>query len=101
LLILGGHFRGVPWLVHRPTYLFFYWWAAASARVDGQVQKGMNSIIILGAWSIWKYRNRCVFDGAPPEVSCVVSAIKEELHQWTIAGARGVSYLLALGAHVV
>jgi len=30
LLILGGHFRGVPWLVHRPTYLFFF--------IGGQLQ---------------------------------------------------------------
>jgi hypothetical protein len=74
---------------------FFDWWAAASSRVDGQVQKGLNSIIILAAWSIWKHRNRCVFDGATPDVSCVVSVCKEELHQWSLAGARGVSYLLA------
>jgi hypothetical protein len=53
------------------TDLFFSdWSAAASARVDGQVQKGFNSIIILGAWSIWKHWNRCVFNGAPPDVSC-------------------------------
>jgi hypothetical protein len=74
---------------------FFDWWAAASSRVDGQVQKGLNSIIILAAWSIWKHRNRCVFDGATPDVSYVVSDCKEELHQWSLARARGVPYLLA------
>ena len=31
----------------------------------------------------------------------IFSAINEELHQWSIAGARGVSYLLTLGAHVI
>jgi hypothetical protein len=84
------------------TDLFFSdWSAAASARVDGQVQKGFNSIIILGAWSIWKHWNRCVFNGAPPDVSCVVSVIEEELHQWSIAEARGVSHLLAIGSQAV
>ena len=26
-------------------------------------QKGLNSIIILGAWSMWNHRSCCVFDG--------------------------------------
>jgi len=43
----------------------------------------------------WKHRIRCIFDGVTPDVSCVVSEIKEELHQWSLTGARGVSHLLA------
>jgi len=74
---------------------FFDWWEAAISRVDSQVQKGFNTIIILVAWSIWKHRNRCIFDGVVPDVSCVVSVCKEELRQWSLAGAREVSYLLA------
>jgi len=40
-------------------------------------------------------RNGCVFDGVMPNVSCVVPTIIEELYQWSFAGARGVSHLLA------
>jgi len=80
---------------------FFDWWMAASTRVDGLVKKGFDSILILGAWTIWKHRNRCVFDGITPDVSCVVSVIKEDLRQWSFAGARGVSHVLALGNQVV
>ena len=41
--------------------LFFVdWWDEASSRLSGQVQKGFNSIIILGAWLIWKHRNYCL-----------------------------------------
>jgi hypothetical protein len=80
---------------------FFEWWMAASSRVDGLVRKGLDSILVLGAWTIWKHRNRCVFDGLSPNVSCVVSVIKEELHHWSFAGARGVPHLLALGPLVV
>ena len=59
-------------------------------KVDGLVKKGLDSIIILGAWTIWKHRN----------ISCIILGIKEELHQWSFAGARGVSHLLALRSHV-
>jgi hypothetical protein len=74
---------------------------AASTRVDGLVKKGFDSILILGAWTIWKHCNRCVFDEITPDVSCVVLVIKEDLHQWSFAGARGVSHVLALGSQVI
>ena len=66
---------------------FILWWTAASSGVEGQVQKRLNSIIILAAWSIWKHRNAYVFDGVRPNVSYVVSAIIEELYQWPFVGA--------------
>ena len=47
---------------------FVDWWAKSNERVDGQVEKGLNSIIILGAWAIWNLRNRCVFDGISPSL---------------------------------
>jgi len=54
------------------------------------------SIIILGAWLIWKHRKYCVFDGRIPNLTWVILAFREEAQQWSVAGARGVSYLLAL-----
>lgn len=44
-------------------HCFMDWWAGASSKVSEEVKKGVNSIIILGAWLIWKHRNVCVFDG--------------------------------------
>jgi len=78
--------------------IFEDWWASTSNKVSGQVQKGVNSIIILGSWSLWNHRNRCVFDGISPNSSSVIRIIKEEMQQWSFAGARGVSHLLALAA---
>jgi len=78
------------------TVSFDEWWETTSNRVEGQVQQGLNSIIILGAWSIWNHRNRCVFDGISPNLNGVLSAVEEEMHLWSWAGARGVSHLLAL-----
>jgi len=75
---------------------FVEWWNGASSRLSGQVKKGFNSIIILGAWSVWKHRNHCIFDGGAPALPWVISEFKEEAQCWSVAGARGVSHLLAL-----
>ena len=69
-------------------------------KVTGQVKKGLNYIIILGAWTIWIHHNHCVFDGGTPNSATVVSAFKEEVRQWALAGARGVPHLLALASPV-
>ena len=76
--------------------VFDDWWENLSNKLSGQVQKGVNSLVILGAWNLWNHRNRCVFDGAVPNLNSLLSATREDLHQWSIAGARGVSFLLAL-----
>jgi hypothetical protein len=36
---------------------FIDWWACTNDSVDNQVLQSMNSIIILGAWSLWNHRN--------------------------------------------
>ena len=64
-----------------------------------QQKKGKSwyySLIILGAWSIWNHRNRCVFDGIQPSLNRVLAVVKDELHLWSLAGAQGVSHLLVL-----
>ena len=35
-------------------------WEQASETVSGLTRKGLDSLIILGAWLIWKHRNRCL-----------------------------------------
>ena len=71
------------------------WWAGASNRFYGQVKKRVNSIIILGAWLVWKHRNYCVFDGGSPDLSRVIFAFREAAQQWSVAAGQGVSYLRA------
>jgi hypothetical protein len=68
----------------------------ASNRVESQAKEGLNSIIILGAWSIWIHQNWCVFDGIPSNLNGVLSVLIEEMHLWSVARARGVSHLLVL-----
>ena len=45
--------------------VFQEWWRLALTRVSEQQQKGFNSLVILVAWWLWKYRNACVFDRTP------------------------------------
>jgi hypothetical protein len=49
--------------------------------------KGLNSAIILGAWTLWKLCNACVFEGAQPQVQAAVHDYLEERHLWCSAGA--------------
>lgn len=44
---------------------FLDWWRKASSSLLLLMQKGLNSIVILGAWTLWRHRNGCLFDGTP------------------------------------
>jgi hypothetical protein len=56
--------------------------------------KGLNSLVILLAWTLWKHRKRCVFDGVTPPVSIVLHEASEQAHLWTLAGAKALRELL-------
>jgi hypothetical protein len=88
---------GLHSLAPQPTDLVFDdWWEKATATTSGMSKKGLNSLIILGAWAIWNHRNRCVFDHARPSMVEVLTCVGEERRLWMMAGARGLSYLTAL-----
>ena len=72
------------------------WWADASVSANGEARQGLNSIIILGAWSLWTHRNRCVFDSTSPSLRSILATTGDELKLWVLAGARGIGRLLAL-----
>jgi hypothetical protein len=53
------------------------------------------TLVILGAWTLWKHQNRCVFDGATPSMVGSLTQTEEERKVWELAGARGITYLTA------
>jgi hypothetical protein len=74
------------------------WWEEASMTLNGpsdkKLSKGLNSLIILGAWAIWIHRNGCVFNGEQPSSSKVINWVRDESHLWCRAGAPGLSNIL-------
>jgi hypothetical protein len=61
----------------------------------GRTKKGLNSVIILVALTIWNHRNGCVFDGRRPDLNGLLTSVLEEAHMWELAGAQGLAHILA------
>jgi hypothetical protein len=73
---------------------FLEWWRKIEELALGLVRKGLNSFIILGAWTLWKHRNRCVFDGVAPSLAACLTQADEERRMWELAGAKGISFFM-------
>jgi hypothetical protein len=87
---------GLHSLAPQPTELIFdEWWEKAHITTSGLTKKCLDSLTILGAWMIWNHRNRCVFDGANPNMGETLALLGEERRLWMMARARGLSYLMA------
>jgi len=67
---------------------FAEWWRKVLKKVKKEYKKGVNSLIILGAWMIWKHRNACVFEGMAPSVDSIMRDLKDEHSLWYLAGAK-------------
>jgi hypothetical protein len=67
---------------------FADWWRKTMRRVSKEHRKGVNSLIILGAWIIWKHRNACVFEGASPSISMIWSELKTSTASGAWLGRR-------------
>jgi hypothetical protein len=57
------------------------------------MRKGFNSLVILGVWTIWKHRNRCVFDECNPRLVTTLRVAKEEAVLWSLTGAKALPFL--------
>ena len=87
---------GLAQLSPQPGVISFdEWWRGAVMLVNGEVKKGLNSLIILGAWSLWRHRNDCVFEGLSPSLATVLTMAGDALNKWSMAGARGLCLLSA------
>jgi hypothetical protein len=69
------------------------WWRRMNDLSLDPRKKGLNSMIVLGAWILWKHRNRFVFDGDAPSMAAALRQAHEERRTWEMAGARGISVL--------
>jgi len=78
---------------NRRTVSMADWWLKAWRKVPKQHKKGFNSLVMLGAWILWKHRNACVFDGSAPCLQVAQQAYRDEFHLWQVAGAKGLRAL--------
>jgi hypothetical protein len=69
---------------------FTEWWKHVECHVPKSTRKGLNSVIILGAWCIWLYRNKVVFDGDSPSLRRIQRSFLDESVCWVMAGAKGL-----------
>ncbi|GJN27459.1 hypothetical protein PR202_gb15487 [Eleusine coracana subsp. coracana] len=74
--------------------------AKASNAVGEVTQSGLNSLIVLGAWTLWRQRNACVFNAAPPSLTTALVMAGDEANLWCLAGAKGLSFITGLGHDV-
>jgi len=77
----------------REAISFASWWRKSWKKVQKHAKKGFNSLVILGAWILWKHRNSCVFDGSAPSIQTALQALKDEAHLWIAGGAKGLASL--------
>lgn len=77
---------------------FAVWWRRAEKRIQKLYMKGFNSLCILGAWTLWKHRNACIFDGASPNIPRALQDFKTESYLWQSSSAKGLTALNLDGA---
>lgn len=76
---------------------FYSWWQQSGSRLNTDAQRGFNTLVVLGAWTIWKMRNDAVFNRVAPRVDRALLRAREEAELWMLAGAKGLCALVASG----
>ncbi|GJN41123.1 hypothetical protein PR202_gn00453 [Eleusine coracana subsp. coracana] len=68
-----------------------------STQRTGDLQKALNLTVVLGVWTLWRYRNDCVFNGRSPNIASALTMAGEEKCLWSLAGAKAPAGLPTLG----
>jgi hypothetical protein len=65
-------------------------------KIPRDLQSGFNSLVILGAWSLWRQHNDYVFNGRSPSLASALTLAGDELRMWCRVGAKGLNLLSTL-----
>jgi hypothetical protein len=57
---------------------FFEWWQQAGETLNKEAHRGFHSLVVLGAWILWKMRNDIVFNGASPRIDQALLLAQDE-----------------------
>jgi hypothetical protein len=55
------------------------WWKKISDQLQGIVVEGLNSLIIVGFWTLWNHKNDCVSEMLIPDVASTIRKAGEEI----------------------
>jgi hypothetical protein len=69
-------------------------WSAMIQATEETHRGGVQSIIILVNWALWKERNNRVFKDKPSSLRRLLQLIQEEAKEWTYAGAKKLRRML-------
>ena len=72
----------------------FDWWTATKTNMSASLRKGLNFLIILTSWAIWKHRNAVLFDNITPSYDKLLNNIKREAKLWARAGTKGLDMII-------
>lgn len=81
--------------------VFQNWRKLAEVQVPPIQRKGFNTLVSLVAWMLWKHRNTCVFDKAPPSIARIIQEVRDEASLWCLAGAAGLRGLWPYSCYVM
>ena len=77
---------------------FVDWWLSSRKRLPKELRRGFDSLALLVAWSLWKERNRRVFDTAASSVNDVVTGVIAEGVLWVAASFKPLQAFVAPAA---
>jgi hypothetical protein len=63
-------FVGLAALAPQPSDSFADWWEKVEGLVCDELRAGLNSLVILSSWTIWKLRNDCLQWGFSKSCHC-------------------------------
>ncbi|GJN14583.1 hypothetical protein PR202_gb01427 [Eleusine coracana subsp. coracana] len=80
---------GLGFFAPQPSNISFEdWWRWASSSANNTLKNSLDSLIILGAWSLWRHRNDCVFNDTSRNLATALTMAGDEGKLWSMAGQR-------------
>jgi len=58
-----------------------------------EIRKGLNTLIVIVAWEIWKHWNECDFNKTMPNVWTILHAVADECVLWCSAEEKDLQEL--------
>ncbi|KAJ1285043.1 hypothetical protein BS78_03G250600 [Paspalum vaginatum] len=72
------------------------WWSSTRKRVDKEHRPGLDGLVLLVFWMIWKEGNARAFNRGVASPHVVCSKLLDEAKLWSLAGFRAFLCLASL-----